>query len=209
MTAHRLVSALIVLLLLTGACGIPEDNDPVAISAEIPTVPPVTPTTVPAEEDASTVKVFLLDVNENMAEVERELSGTEITITDLVGELIADTSDEEKALGLTTALPSGLTFSPGGASLDGDLAVLDFVSGGIDLLEGGEQKSALAQLVWTLTATEEISRISIRIDGVEESWPTDGDDASILTKGQYATFDPAFIDVVVPTPTPEPEDTEG
>ena len=205
---RRLVpSMMLVAVLVAGGCGIPEDDSAEAISAELPTVAQESPTEVP-DPGSSTVTIFLLDVNENMTEVSRELAGPDVTISALVAELIADTSDEEKELGLTTALPSGLMFNPESPSLEGDLAILDFVSGGLEALEGGELNKALAQLVWTLTATEEIERIAIRIDGFEESWPTDGDDANVLTKDQYATFDPAFVEEV-PTPDPGADEDDG
>lgn len=194
----RWPAVLCAFLFVLAACGIPQDDEPQALSTELPTVSTVAPTPEPADA-GTTVTVFLLDVNEKMTPVQRDLAVEEVRISDLVNELIADTSDTEKELGLTTALPSGLEFAEA-PRIEDETAELNFVAGGLEELGGRELSRALAQIVWTLTATEQIDSVRILIDGLAESWPTDGDDASVLNRDSYRTFDPAFIDVDQPTP---------
>ena len=61
--------------------------------------------------------------------------------------------------------------------------------------------------MWTLTATERIDRVILAIEGVQETWPTDGDDAEVLTRDDYRSFDPEFVEEPEPTPEPIEEPT--
>ncbi len=196
----RLLVAAVALAGLVGACGIPEDSEPRAIEPATPTPPREEPT--PPAEATQAFPIYLTDAENRVRKVERELPAR-LTITALVDELGEVPTDEETAQGLFTVIPPETSFFAEPITDDTGLAILDLNAGSFDTLEGEQRTVALAQLVWTLTESPSITRIIIRIEGIEERWPTDGDDRSVLRRSDYASFDPAFVE-----PTPEPVEDE-
>jgi hypothetical protein len=146
--------------------------------------------------------IYLLDsAGGQLRAVERQLP-ERLTVSALLDELREVPTEEETEAGLVSVIPPETVFVADPTTNSG-LAILDFATGSFDTLEGDTLRNALAQLVWTLTESPTISRVIIRIEGIEERWPTDGEDASILRRLDYATHDPDFV-----PPTPEPVDDE-
>jgi hypothetical protein len=192
------------------ACGIPVDSEPRAISAGLPATPAEpTATEVPASQ-TKILTIFLLDPNGRVAESQREAPDTNLGT--LFAQLTTDPTSEETDLSLTTAVPvdAALVFDeaiPTPTVNDG-IARLDFDAGGLDILEGTELSQALAQIVWTLTNTDQIDRVAIYIDGELQTWvtPRDGGEHELLVKEHYQSFDPDWQEPT-PTPAPTPEPT--
>ncbi len=196
----RALLAVAALVVLVATCGIPEDSEPRALAPATPTPPSEAPTPTPAATQS--FPIYLTDAENRVRMVERELPDR-LTISALVDELREVPTDEETAQGLFTVIPPETSFFAEPITDDTGLAILDFNSGSFDTLAGEQRTLALAQLVWTLTESPSISRIIIRVEGIEERWPTDGDDRSVLRRSDYSSFDPDFVE-----PTPEPVEEE-
>jgi len=191
------IGVLCVLGLVLGACGIPTDDAPIAFQPEQPTpVDEATPTPIP--DDTQLFPIYLIDNEGRVQQALRSLP-LPLTITALVTELTEEPTEEESERLLVSLIPPETEFFSDPFSADG-LAELDFVAGtSIDTLEGGQLTAALAQFVWTLTGSPSIEGVIIRIDGEDQSWPTDAaDKATALRRADYDTFDPEFVE---PTPT--------
>lgn len=77
--------------------------------------------------------------------------------------LVAGPSDDEKAFGLTSAIPEGVSVN--GVTLDGDTATVDLSA---DFASGGGSLSTLlrvTQVVCTLTQFNGIERVAFQFDG--------------------------------------------
>ncbi|MGI9623952.1 MAG: GerMN domain-containing protein [Acidimicrobiales bacterium] len=197
-----MVAMLMALIVVGAACGIPTDGEPQAI--ELPTPTPETPATATPSQSVPTT-IYLTDEDSQVREAVRDMAQP-VTTRALVLELLEVPTEEETELGLVSRIPpeTMLASDPQvDENLDGSLtALVDFLPGGIDTLEGEDLTLALAQLVWTLTEPPQpITQVIISIDGVQEQWPTDSEDKLVLTREDYASFHPDFVE-----PTPSPED---
>mgnify|MGYP001827793199 FL=1 len=187
-------------------CGVPTDSEPVAIQADLATEGPVTPAPVNPPTDETTdveFAIYLADGNRRMQPATRLLPEP-VTISGVVMELIEEPTDEESELGLVSAIPAETMLTDRAPFTEEGRAEIDFVSGSLDTLEREELTVALAQLVWTLTGSESIDEIIIKIDGLDQAWPTDEEDTAEgepLRFEDYDEFDPDFVE---PTPTPSP-----
>ena len=197
--------ALVAALCLAG-CGVPTDSEPVAIEAELPTEAAVTPDPAnppPFVDTDVEFAIYLADGNRRMQPATRLLPEP-VTISGVVMELIEEPTEEESELGLVSAIPAETMLTDQAPFTEDGTAEIDFVSGSLDTLEREELTVALAQLVWTLTGSESIDEIIIRIDGLDQAWPTDEEDTAEgepLSFEDYDEFDPDFV---APTPTPSP-----
>ncbi len=188
----RVTSFLLATLIVTG-CGIPEDSSPQSIQTIFPenTIPQVDS---PTSEESRTFRIYLLDAESRLTPVARELSGSELRITDLINELIANPTEAETNMSLSTAVPVGLSLD--GVSLEGETATINFEPGGLEIVEGDQLSEALAQIVWSVTETGDVTRIIISIDNEVKTWPTpDEGDQNILTRGQFISYAPEITDI--------------
>jgi hypothetical protein len=185
-------------LLLLSACGIPEDDAPSALPPASPT--PVVQAPTPAPPSTVATTIYLASADGRVRPAVREV-GDPVTIQGLLDELKQVPTEEETDQGLVSVIPEETTFFSE-TTINEPLAILDLNSGSLDTLEGDQQTLALAQLVWTLTETGEINRIIIRIEGILEVWPTETDAQEILSRDDYVSFGPDFVE----DPTPEPVD---
>ena len=178
---------LIALLVLSG-CGIPQDSSPVSIQSTFPenTTPQVNDE--PSEE-SRTFRIYLLDADSRLTPVIRALSGSELKITDLINELIANPTEAESSMALSTAVPIGLSLD--GVSVEEGIATINFEPGGLEIVEGEQLTEALAQIVWSVTETGDITSLVISIDNEIKTWPTpDEGDQNTLTRGQFISYAP-------------------
>ncbi len=179
---------LLLAISLATACGIPEDSSPQSIQT---TFPEITISQVDAAtgDESRTFRIYLLDADSRLIPVIRELSGSELRITDLINELIANPTEAETNMSLSTAVPVGLSLD--GVSLEGEIATINFESGGLEIVEGDQLAEALAQIVWSVTETGDVTRIIISIENEVKTWPTpDEGDQNILTRGQFISYAP-------------------
>lgn len=197
---RRLLGALTALVLLLAACGIPEDDAPRALAPVLPT--PVAPTPTPEPANVTDFTVYLIDTASNrLVPVVREVPDP-VVPSALIAELIETPTDEEAEASFSTFVPETTTLA-GVSDPDDGLLVLNFVpEGGFADILDAQLNAALAQVVYTLTGAEGIDRIQINIDGAATQWPTDAGAQTVLTRTDFATLDPDFVE---PTPTAEPD----
>ena len=147
-------------ILFFSGCGIPQDSSPVSIQSTFPeNTTPQTDTQV--SEESRTFTIYLLDAESRLVPVTRELSGSELRITDLINELIANPTAAESSMALSTAVPVGLSLD--GVSVDGVVAKINFEPGGLEIVEGEQLTEALAQIVWSVTESGDVTLSLIHI----------------------------------------------
>ncbi len=175
-------------LLLSSGCGIPQDSSPVSIQSTFPEN--TTPQLDDEEsEEFRTFTIYLLDADSRLIPVKRERSGSELQITDLINELIANPTEAESNMALSTAVPVGL--SPNRVNVNGDVATINFEPGGLEIIEGEQLIEALAQIVWSVTESGDVVSLIISIDNEVKTWPTpDEGDQNSLTRSQFVSYAP-------------------
>ena len=180
--------------LLFVGCGIPEDSSPESIQTTFPENMNPQPDT-PEGEESRTFLIYLLDAESRLTPVQRDLPVTELQITDLINELIANPTEAETNMSLSTAVPVSLSLA--GVILEEEIATINFQPGGLEIVEGDQLTEALAQIVWTVTETGDVSFIIISIDQEFKTWPTpDGGDQNILTRNQFISYAPETPDAI-------------
>ena len=169
-------------------CGIPQDSSPISIQSTLPeNTSPQTDAQV--SEDSRTFTIYLLDADSRLVPVTRELSGSELRITDLINELIANPTEAESSMALSTAVPVGLSLD--GVSVDGVVATINFEPGGLEIVEGEQLTEALAQIVWSVTESGDVTSLIISINSEVKTWPTpDEGDQNSLTRSQFISYAP-------------------
>ena len=113
--------------------GIPQHSSPISIQSTLPENTTPQPD-AQVSEDSRTFTIYLLDADSRLVPVTRELSGSELRITDLINELIANPTEAESSMALSTAVPVGLSLD--GVSVNGVVATINFESGGLEIIEG-------------------------------------------------------------------------
>jgi spore germination protein GerM len=110
--------------------------------------------------------------------------------------LLKGPNTDEGGNDLSTAIPAGLELNS--ASAVGQRWVID-VNEGLDQLDAVELRSALAQIVATATAVDNVDAVKIRVNGEDRSWPR-GD--GTLTDQELTRYD--FPGMVESTQPPYP-----
>ncbi|MBF82705.1 MAG: hypothetical protein CL522_04845 [Actinobacteria bacterium] len=175
-------------ILVFSGCGIPQDSSPVSIESTFPenTTPQID---TQESEDSRAFTIYLLDANSRLVPVTRELSGSELRITDLINELIANPTEAESNMALSTAVPVGLSLD--GVIVDGVVATINFEPGGLEIVEGEQLTEALAQIVWSVTESGDVTSLIISINSEVKTWPTpDEGDQNSLTRSQFISYAP-------------------
>ena len=184
----KIFTYLLLAVLVFSGCGIPQDSSPVSIQSTLPenTTPQ---TDAQVSEDSRTFTIYLLDADSRLVPVTRELSGSELRITDLINELIANPTEAESSMALSTAVPVGLSLD--GVSVDGVVATINFEPGGLEIVEGEQLTEALAQIVWSVTESGDVTSLIISINSEVKTWPTpDEGDQNLLTRSQFISYAP-------------------
>lgn len=176
------------MVLVVSGCGIPQDSSPTSIQSTFPES--ATPQTeMQVSEESRTFTIYLLDADSRLIPVTRELSGSELKITDLINELIANPTKAESEMALSTAVPVGLSLD--GVTVDGERAAINFEPGGLEIIEGEQLTEALAQIVWSVTESGDVVSLTISIADEIKTWPTpDEGDQNSLTRGQFISYAP-------------------
>ncbi len=213
-------ATLTLIAVLSAGCSVPSDSSatlipssdlPESLRADFTT----TTTTLPAPI-STTAPVYLLarqaeTTRTTVVEVLREVPLSP-TITDIMSRLFGEgavTADEEAANYITTLTEFELL----SATSTGDLAVIDIVNLTPEGLPSdqpfeGDLIGVAAQVVWTATAIEGISRVQILINGQQVTIPTNNSDTEVgapVTRSDYERFDPNFVPPSTTTTTTAPD----
>jgi spore germination protein GerM len=121
---------------------------------------PETTTTMPPSARATSTSIYLLDRDSRVVPVDRELRSNDVH--EVIDALLAGPLPDEVRLGLTSALPDADIV--GAVDVTGGIGSVDLDPSFTDLT-ADIQRSALAQLVFTLTAQPGIGQVSFTLDG--------------------------------------------
>jgi len=185
---HPAILLVSVLIFVSLACGVPKDDKPETVSS--PLIDRTeTPESVLRDGESRNEYIYLFDVDNKLSPVLRQIPSADLTVTDLINELTADLLPIERLANLSTTVPIGLAIA--GVTQDNDLAIINFNAGGLEVIEGDELAKALAQIVWTLTETGDLSSIIISIEGEIKTWPTpNSGDQQLLRRIQFLSYAP-------------------
>lgn len=203
--SHRRGPALSMLLavaVLVSGCVVPDDAEPRALEpSNVPfsllaTSTTNTTQTVPSVTLAD-VSVYLVDNETNqLVEVSRSVPGPGNPRAALE-ELLDGPTEDELSVGLTSAIAQSTTLL--GLTDAGNRVITVNLSDDLRTISGQGQRLALAQVVFTATATEEVDGVLFAFEGKLSEVPdAQGQStADPLERGDFATFDPN-----VPSPPP-------
>jgi len=194
--AHLLV-LLLGVCFVAAACGVSSDATPRDIPArDVPfdLVAAASPTDTPTAGGDSG-QVFLVGP-ERLAAVGRQLSPRDDALV-AISTLLLGPTQAEAAQGLRTAIPSGTRLLA--ADLKDGVLTID-LSKDFLVVQGSEQRTAVAQLVFTATGTPDVDSVLFAIEGTQKEVPVDDGSLSAqpLTRFSYPSLDP----IRLPPPTP-------
>jgi hypothetical protein len=175
------LSAVAVLVVVVGGCGVPSQSTPRVIrDAALPRDTATTRPTAPAVVDA---RLFFFR-GDRAIPVTRRAAGS--GLGDVLDALLAGPTDEEVAGGMRTTLPADATVGVGGVTAGG-VATLE-IGSLLDGVTGQEQILAFAQLVLTATGVANVDGVIFERSGHHVEAPTvDGTLVSRpLTSSDYA-----------------------
>lgn len=163
--------------LSAAACGIPIDSEPRVLEASA--IPPefLEPTTTQLETPSAisqTFRIYLVNEDGMLVARERELSPP-VDLREPLLALFAGPTDEEAEIGLNSALPAETEILNIEPIRDGVL-VLNLAEGTLEQIEGELQRSAIAQLVFTVTELEGVDWLWVQIENEPRALPTDEGD---------------------------------
>ncbi|MGY1828731.1 MULTISPECIES: AMIN-like domain-containing (lipo)protein [unclassified Blastococcus] len=208
MNRLRRLGAAGALLAVTTACGVPTGADPSTIAAsDVPyglAAPSSPPSPPPAPvPDIEAGWAYLVGADEALVPRARD-SGTgpiDERLGELLSALVAGPTEEERAEGLSTALPAGLEASVTG--IDDGTATID-LSGAAPL---PSTRRAVAQLVLTATSLPGVEAVLLTSGGepVEAPLPSGALTDAPLLPADYAVFlSPPSRSTAPPSPTAAP-----
>jgi spore germination protein GerM len=188
-TLPRLVPALLLLLVGTTACGLSEDSGPKVLAvddvpADLLDPNPSSSTSVVQAPNAEVTVYYLV-----LQDGQPHLRGVTRSVADptspsaRIAALLQPPTPEEQAAGITTSIPAdtrllGTQLSQGEPILTIDL------SGAVFDVQGAELRNAFAQLVWTATDLEGVSRVRFEVDGEDYRVPDDAGIEQTATVGR-------------------------
>lgn len=208
MTPSRARSLSVILMtaaLLAGGCAIQDDPAPRAIDrSQVPfslLATSTTTSTVPATPTALEVptSIFLIDSDtDQLTEVVRAVSPPASVRAGLL-ELLRDPTEDELAQGLNSAIARSTVLLGVTGPQDGVVTV--DLSDDLRSIGGLGQRLALAQVVFTATATAEVTGVLFAFEGRTSEVPNGQGESTTepLDRSDFATFDPT----APPPPPPE------
>lgn len=215
----RLAALFVAFALATVACGLTPNDDPEVIqAADVPfslLEPELsTTTTEPATQATQSFAFYLVQQTDEGTLVEPVTREVPLSPspTDIVSRLLTlDPTEGEEADGLSTRIPEDVTLLDVELDASQGLLTLDFSENLFDVA-GEFQTSMFAQIVWTATGLEGVSRISFRIDG--EPIEVRVGDSSVTTepvdRADYNNFRPTDpASATTTTTTSRTETTSG
>lgn len=195
------------------SCGVATDDR--AVPIDLGDQPPglvatSTSTSLPVP-DSVTIAVYFFDPepeSERLVDRPRQVP-PDGTVRDVVDQLLAGTTEEEKELGLRSEIPEGTELLGFERRVVDDVLVLDFNETFVEA-EGGAQSRALAEIVYTVDDFLPGARIEFRVEGLPRGALTDeGEPVSrCVTVDDYPTLQPDFDPDDPPTPVPPPTDCD-
>jgi spore germination protein GerM len=190
--------SLICLLVLTSACGVPEEGRFVPLDpSEIPgvlvaTTSTSTSSTLPSEPENTTttvteilydnVEIYLVSAN-RVVRSER-LIVSPATPTQVLDTLLAGLESGTESTGLRSALPRGLAAT---IEVRRGVARIAATSPFLSELEPLDQRLAIAQIVLTITRRPGIGQVVFNVDGQDIQVPRGGGD--LTAPGAAVTYD--------------------
>lgn len=198
---------LVAALIAVAGCGVQEDSEPRAlVPEEVPFNLLATSTTTtqpPPDVPRAPVAVFLVDnVTGQLVRVERPVPAP-ASAREALRELLEGPTEAELAAGLRSSVARSTRLLGIEGPVDGVVTVdLSDISG----IAGQDQRLALAQVVFTLTAMPDINRVLFRFEGKLSEVP-DGQGQSIggpVGRSDFATFDPNAPTTTTARPPPPP-----
>ena len=177
-------------------CGIPTGGAPETIAAtDIPyglaSPSSSAPTAIssPARQDRA--RVYLVDDEDVLVPSGRDVTGAGVPerLADLLGQLAAGPTEEERDDHLGTALPPGVELSVAG--VEGNTVTVD-LSGAHQVPPGQQSRRAVGQIVLTSTSLPDVHAVRLTMDGepVEAPLPSGELTSRPLTAADY---DPLLV----------------
>lgn len=189
--ARALLLAAVALVGLAAGCGIDVDDSPRDLAA-VPfgLLDPSTTTTIDpltAAPRFSATSVFLLDNDDYLVEVRRQLPG-DVRVVSSIGSLLTPPSEAEVNNGLRSAI-SSTTELRGVIGPEDGLVTID-LSSEISDVSPDSVRLALAQIVYTATAVPGVDRVLFQVDGEAREVPNgEGQStAEPLSRADYRQF---------------------
>lgn len=178
--------AVLALAVAATACSIPTDSKPRVIPREeVAGLNPSTtiePTTTP-DPGAPSIKLYLF--RDNTLEAVERRTNTARDINSILTQLLAGTTESERAAGYTTFIPPQTRLLR--VQLTTDRTLIIDLSSEMDTIGGSTSKAAYAQLVFTATALPEVSQVQFRTAGTPVSVPTDNGNVPTADRTSYNT----------------------
>lgn len=206
---HHAIITLVIAVALAG-CVVPDDATPRALDpSSVPfsllaTSTTSTSLTIP-DVTLGEVSVFLVDNDTNqLVEVSRAVPAP-VTTRAALDELLAGPTEDELSVGLTSAIAQSTVLL--GLTGSGERVVTVNLSDDLRDISGPSQRLALAQVVFTATASSDVDGVLFAFEGELSEVPdAQGQStADPLDRQDFATFDPN-----IPPPQPvEPPPVSG
>jgi len=195
--SRTIVVMALLMCFVAAGCGVSAEATPRDISAKdapIPLVAAPTPTDNPSSS-GDDAQIFLVGP-ESLKSVGRLLTPRNDAFV-AISTLLKGPTQDEAAQGLRTAIPSGTRLLA--ADLKDGVLTID-LSNDFLVVQGSEQRTAVAQLVFTATGRPDVDSVLFAIEGVQKEVPIDDGSLSAqpLTRFSYPSLDP----VRLPPPNP-------
>jgi len=193
--APAVVAAGLVAALALGACGVPVDRQPAALSRSgipfgllDPSSPTTTATTAPSPIEVP-VQVFFIAPTGRLASVERDVPVAAPDLAVVLGALVAGPTEADAAAGLQSALPAQTTVL--GATIAGGIATVN-LGGTFGQLVGPPQIQAVAQVVFTASSVPGVTGVTFELSGLAVEVPVaSGAQVPVASTAQFAPLAPA------------------
>lgn len=195
----------VVAVVVVAGCGVPNDTEPRALAPEsVPfdlLAPSTTTTTRPSppavvDEPAS---VYLVDNDSGqLVEVKRPVPAPP-SVRRALEELLQGPTETELARGLSSSIPSSTGLldvqGPSAGIVTVDLSDLSGIA-------GAGQRMALAQVVFTATAADDVDSVLFEFEGQPSEVPNAAGQSTSepLRREDFAAFDPSAPTTTLPPP---------
>lgn len=194
---RRLICIVIAATALAAGCAIREDPAPRAIPEEEQDAFGEIATGDAAE---GVGRIYLLSPVASDGQTQlRSVSRVEpANPEELMASLVAGPNEEESAIGLSSAIPTDLEILA--ARTVGTRLTID-INDALNELSDNGLRQALAQIVATAVAIDQVQVVRLRVDGENQVWPTGGGEG---TDQPLSIYDyPGFLETSQPDyPTP-------
>lgn len=176
LSALRAVAALlaVTVMVAVGGCGVPiesssrpiSDGVPFGLLSPAPSSPPAT-VTAPTPAETVTVDVFLVR-GDRLIGVQRQVLAP-VSVPTTLAALLEGPDDGEISAGVRTAISVSTRLLS--TEVEGETVRLN-LAGSFGQAQGGEQRLAVAQLVFTATSVAGVRGVSFALDGRPVEIPT-------------------------------------